>query len=160
MPYWSILHNVISWTGTNHPYSAIAYGELLYEAFYHVNRKNREYSYNFVFSQSSQTWGILDLRNFEPKLWSYRTSHQIFFLLKTRCHENLYFRLTKSSQNFIEIDQLRTISKYSATLKIMHPFTKPLNPGKNYSQLKIDIINDVNEGLSFFLRDRDFLYLI
>ena len=57
-------------------------------------------------------------------------------------------------------NHIRTISKYTATLKKMHPLQNLLKPLQKYSQLKSDIIHDVKEGLSFLLRGRDFLQLI
>ena len=56
-------------------------------------------------------------------------------------------------------NHLRTIRKYTATLKKYTPLQNLLKPIQKYIQLKIDIVYDVKEGLSFLLRGRDFLQL-
>ena len=57
-------------------------------------------------------------------------------------------------------NHLRTIRKYTATLKKMHPLENLLESVQKYSKLKIEIIHDDKEDLSFLLRGRDFLQLI
>ena len=42
----------------------------------------------------------------------------------------------------------------------MHPFTKPLEKCTKTKSIKIEMVHDVKEGVSFLKRGRDFLELI
>ena len=54
-------------------------------------------------------------------------------------------------------NHLSTIRKYSTSSMICSPLQNLLKPAQKYGASKIRIVHDVDEGLSFLLRGRDFL---
>ena len=66
----------------------------------------------------------------------------------------------KTCDDDMSLNHIRTISKYTATIKKYTPLQNLLKLAQKYCQLKIKIIHDVKEDLIFLLRGRDFLQLI